>query len=146
MYAHVMRNAKKAALLEDPSFWRFIDWVLFTTDNRLAHVVLVTSSEVSNTLDAFPGWRARRQKVHIDYPRTSTVANYMQNVVNPLLVQRCNAQIRGKSGWEGGWERGASSPSPLTPAAAAAPGAVAAALPPPHAPHDWRYSNQLKRR
>jgi hypothetical protein len=83
-----------AALLDDPTFWRFIDHVLFLTDNRLAHVVLGTSLDVAATLDAYPGWRARRQKVHIDYPRPATVAHYLEHTVNPFLVRVLNATPR----------------------------------------------------
>jgi hypothetical protein len=36
--------------------------------------VLAASLDVSATLDAYPGWRVRRAKVHVDYPRNATVA------------------------------------------------------------------------
>ena len=83
-----------AALLEDPAFWRFIDWVIFLTDNRLAHVVLATSLDVAATLDAYPGWRVRRQRVHVDYPRPATVANYLTHTLNPFLVRVLKAEDR----------------------------------------------------
>lgn len=80
-----------SSLVDDPTFWRFIDWVLFLTDNRLAHVVLVTSLEVADTLDAYPGWRARRQKVHFDFPRPSTVHHYLHHTLNPFLYHTLRA-------------------------------------------------------
>lgn len=100
------------ALLEDPSFWRLVDWVLFLTDNRLAHVVLVTSQTVADTLDAYPGWRARRQVVNVDFPRPSTVRTYLVHTLNPFLVRVLKATPRPL-------------PTPMPPLAPAAAGAAA---------------------
>jgi hypothetical protein len=29
------------AILEDPAFWKIVDWAMHLADNRLAHVVFV---------------------------------------------------------------------------------------------------------
>lgn len=83
-----------AALSEDAAFWRFVEWTMFLTDNRLCHVVFATSLDVAETLDAYPGFRVRRQKVHVDFPRPATVHSYLHNVLNPFLVNVLRAVPR----------------------------------------------------
>lgn len=83
-----------SALSEDPAFWRFIEWSLYITDNRLANVAISCSTEVAEMLDAHPGFRARRHRIFFDFPRAKSVASYFKNVVNTQLRDVCGAAPR----------------------------------------------------
>jgi trimeric autotransporter adhesin len=83
-----------SALSEDPAFWRFIEWSLYMTDNRLANVAISCSTEVAEMLDAHPGFRARRHRIFFDFPRAKSVAHYFKNVVNTQLRDVCGATPR----------------------------------------------------
>lgn len=63
-------------------------------DNRLAHVVLCAGLDAAELLDRYPGFRARRQRVFIDFPRDSTVDFYFHRVVNPFLRDMLGAVPR----------------------------------------------------
>jgi hypothetical protein len=80
--------------LNDPVFWRLLDWLLHVSDNRLAHVILCTSLDTAELLDRYPGFRARRQRVFIDYPRDYTVSYYLRETVNPFLQSQLGAISR----------------------------------------------------
>ena len=81
-------------LADDAAFWRFIDWSLFVTDNRLANVCISCSTEVADMLDAHPGFRSRRHRVFFNHPRPASVALYFHGVVNPFLREYCDAVPR----------------------------------------------------
>jgi hypothetical protein len=81
-------------LLDDSQFWRLVDWSMHLGDNRLAHVVFSCGLEVADLLDAFPGFRMRRNRVHFDFPRVGTVQDYFLNVVNPFMRDVLGAQNR----------------------------------------------------
>lgn len=80
-----LNTGDQSGLLDDAAFWRFVDWTVFLTDNRLCHVVYCTSLDVADALDAYPGFRMRRQHIHIDFPRQRNVETYLATKVNPLL-------------------------------------------------------------
>jgi hypothetical protein len=81
-------------LADDAAFWRFIEWSLFVTDNRLANVCLSCSTEVADMLDAHAGFRSRRHRIFVDHPRPASVALYFKGVVNPFLKEFCEAVPR----------------------------------------------------
>jgi hypothetical protein len=89
-----LNTSDLTSLTDDPAFWRFIDWTLFLTDNRLAHVVFTTALDVADSLDAHPGFRSRRQKVHLDFPRPSSVHDYFHRTLNPFLASVLGARPR----------------------------------------------------
>jgi len=49
---------------------RLLDWALFLTDTRLAHVVLSCPIDLAEQLDYHPGFHVRRVRLYIDYART----------------------------------------------------------------------------
>ena len=83
-----------SGLIEDPAFWRFVDWATFLSDNRLAHVVLASSLDVADVLERYPGFRLRRQKVYLDFPRPASVHDYFHRVVNPFMRDVLGAEAR----------------------------------------------------
>lgn len=112
-------------LLEDPAFWRLVDWATSISDNRLAHVVFGVSLDVAEVLDRYPGFRVRRQRVHFDFPRQGNVTQYFKYVVNGFLRDVIGAEPRLRLE--------PTAPAPIAVASPAAPQpvdvAVAAALP-----------------
>lgn len=72
----------------DPMTAKLLDFCLYVTDNKLASVAFACSTEVADALDRHPGLRARREKVYIDYPRETSVTNYLQTTVNARLDEK----------------------------------------------------------
>jgi hypothetical protein len=76
---------------EDPSLHSLLDWFQFVTDSRLAHVVLGCSADFAEKLDKHRGFRNRRQRIHVDFPRSISVRNYLIGPVNAELARRGRA-------------------------------------------------------
>ncbi|KAF2076761.1 hypothetical protein CYY_001950 [Polysphondylium violaceum] len=71
------------ALPTSENFTRFLDWCLSVTDNKLAHIVFLTSSQfVHFHLDANINFRKRRFVYNIKFPSNEEVINYLHLVFN----------------------------------------------------------------
>jgi hypothetical protein len=104
-------NEVGSGLLDDPHFWKLVDWAMHIGDNRLGHVIFSCSLDVADMLDAYPGFRMRRTKMHFDFPRPHTVHDYFSRVVNPFLRDRLGAtprhtEVASLDGTPTGEERG----------------------------------------
>lgn len=77
----------RAPLTEDKNFQIFLDWCIFLTSSRLAHVVLSCTPDIADEIDARASFAVRRQKLHIDYPRNASVKAFFSDVVNDYLQQ-----------------------------------------------------------
>ncbi|EGG20309.1 hypothetical protein DFA_07432 [Cavenderia fasciculata] len=69
------------ALPTSENFTRFIDWCISVTDNKLANIVFLTSSQfVHFHLDSNYSFKKRRFLFNIPYPPTDVISQYLHNV------------------------------------------------------------------
>ncbi|KAL6072902.1 hypothetical protein QOT17_005164 [Balamuthia mandrillaris] len=73
---------------EDKDLLKFMDWCLYLTDNKLCHVVFVTSFAFwRSELDTHAGFRSRREILEYGYSSTPVVKNYLQEKVNTRIKE-----------------------------------------------------------
>ncbi|KAN0021509.1 hypothetical protein ACTFIU_010109 [Dictyostelium citrinum] len=71
------------ALPTSENFTRFLDWCLSVTDNKLANIVFLTSSQfVHFHLDSNQNFKKRRFVYNINFPTKSEVRKYLHLVFN----------------------------------------------------------------
>lgn len=80
-------NLRSKNIYEDKQILKFMDWCLFLTDNKLCHVVFVTSFSFCHLeLDTHSAFRSRREVLKFGYASVSTVRHHFKKV-NQLLTQ-----------------------------------------------------------
>lgn len=85
-------NSRQAA---DADMRRLLDWALFLTDTRLAHVVLSCPIDLAEQLDYHPGFHVRRIRLYIDYARTTSLKEYFKGPVRRFLEARAGPWAKG---------------------------------------------------
>ncbi|KAA0158525.1 hypothetical protein FNF31_05381 [Cafeteria roenbergensis] len=75
----------------DASFHALLDWTQYLTDQRLAHVVIGCSADFAERLDAVRSFRNRRQRIHVDFPRSVSLRGFLAGPVNSELARRSRA-------------------------------------------------------
>jgi len=75
----------------DEHLHALLDWMQYLTDQRLAHVVIGCSADFAEALDATRSFRNRRQRIHVDFPRSVSVKRFLTGPVNAELERRSRA-------------------------------------------------------
>jgi len=87
------------SLSTDPQVRELLDWCLYLSSSKLAHVVWIASPDVSDALDrCSPSFSARREKLYVDYPRKKSIRKFLSKELNDHLRQRIQAQMAGAWG------------------------------------------------
>ncbi len=87
------------SLSTDPQVRELLDWCLYLSSSKLAHVVWIASPDVSDALDrCSPSFSARREKLYVDYPRKKSIRKFLSKELNDHLRQRVQAQLAGAWG------------------------------------------------
>ena len=97
------------SLSSDAQVRELLDWCMYLTSSKLAHVILAASPDVGDALDrASASFAARREKLYFDYPRRRSMRAFLKQDMNQHLALRA-AMLA-----EGGGRRGTPPPQDTT--------------------------------